>query len=305
MRRILLASTALIALGSAGSANMLQAIIADTHQSGAAFTGIGDVKSGAKLHYGTVAYSAATRGANMLNLCNVADVACADVASNATTGLVSSTQVIGGVTCGTTVGVNVCTVKTAYDDSGGSNCGGVCNVTQATILNRPTFIPSASGSVPAIKCVSGNAQRLVGSGFTTIAEPHSMVGSFSEPGAQATNSRVLATTSSILGASAASKAFYFHGTILSIAGTLTNNIFYAIVGTTDGSGNGTIAINGTTTTGAVGTGSTGTGFAFCSDAAGGNVFNGQVIELGLYPSTISAGEITSLTSTMRANGGGF
>lgn len=89
-----------------------------------------------------------------MNVCNVADVACADLSSDATTGaLVIST--IGGVACGTTVGVNVCTVKTLYG-RGTAFCNGyttACDLTQATIATRPTLVPSCGGTgKPCLAC---------------------------------------------------------------------------------------------------------------------------------------------------------
>lgn len=314
MRKSILA-TALILFGGTAYAQALQAIIADTHQGASSFVGIGDTLSGAKAHYGTIAYSAASRGANMLDIClstnsGASDnIGCITVASDATTGLVSSTQVIGGVTCATTANVNRCTVKTAYDDSGGSNCSGACDVANATIATRPLFIPSASGTIPAIRCVNGGASFLdKSSGVTAIAQPVSMVGSWSEPGDSGGNVRVLSLPSSsnvLFGQSTGKKPFFFAGSVVNTSGTMTDNTFYAIQGSHDASGSGgSVSINGTTTTGTVGTAAGGTGIAICNEVGGGgNGADNSVLELAVYPQTLSGANITALTATQRANGG--
>jgi hypothetical protein len=274
---------------------------------GASFTGMGDAKSGAKGHWGVIAYSAATRGSNMLELCNVGDAACANVASDATTGLVSSTQVIGGTTCGTTGGVDVCTIKTLYDDSGASNCSGACNLVNATIGTRPVFLPNFSGSVPAIKCnAAAGAFAEKASGFTSLSQPVAWATSFSiddDPGA---NQRIWSAgaTGVVTGASSGRLPFFYSGSLLNEAAIATATLF-AIIGTQEASGtNGTIVTNDTSpATGAVGNAASGTSITVCADVGGGNAIDGKTLEGAIYNASLSSGDITALTNAMRANGG--
>lgn len=91
-------------------------------------------------------------GGNLANVCTVIATVdtCLDFASNATTGdLVIVT--IGGLACSSVT----CTVKTLYDQSGGSACSGACNATQATVASRPTLVTSCIGSLPCMRGAAG------------------------------------------------------------------------------------------------------------------------------------------------------
>lgn len=109
--------------------------------SGSSYTGPGDIVSGWSYWYGVRAFSAATLGNALVNVCNSTggtDVGCADLSSNATTGnLVAAT--VGGITC---PGAN-CTIKIWYDQSGNGR-----NATQATIASRASLTASCIGSLP-------------------------------------------------------------------------------------------------------------------------------------------------------------
>jgi hypothetical protein len=163
LRKVLtLSAAAFILSAPEADAQRILAPILYTHHNAAAagYSGPGDVKTFA-VWWGTYAYSAAKRGTKALNVCNVSDVACADVNSDATTGLVPD-PTIGGVLCGTTVGVNVCTIKTWYDQTGNG-----FDEVQATIANRATFVPSCSGLTGAVcGTASSTAAYATASNFT-------------------------------------------------------------------------------------------------------------------------------------------
>ncbi len=126
-----------------------------------AYTGPGDVVSGAVFWFGLRAYSSADRGNALINVCNVADVACADMSSDATTGALSVTT-IGGSSCS----IVTCTIKTWYNrgSAGGS-------VTQATIAQRPTLIVSCTSGLPCAAFATVNG---LSGASATIARPYSM-----------------------------------------------------------------------------------------------------------------------------------
>ena len=99
------------------------------------YQGPGNIVSGAFAAWSLRAYNSAALGKKVINVCNVGDVACADLSSDPTTGkLVIST--IGGSSCS----VITCTVKTINDQSGGGY-----NMTQATIASR--FVTSLKSRV--------------------------------------------------------------------------------------------------------------------------------------------------------------
>ncbi len=116
---------------------------------GVTYQGPGDVvsKTNLKFFVGLRALDAADRGGNLINLCNAADAACVDVASDATTGNLVAPTNVGGTDC---TAVNTCTIKTWYDRSGALYCSGstACNFTQATIANRATLTFNCINSKP-------------------------------------------------------------------------------------------------------------------------------------------------------------
>lgn len=170
MRRLLLAGLVSAGLTSAAAAQFVQAIVADTHHSGAAaYTGPGDLATFSNW-YGLRAFSSADRGSHLINVCNSTggvDVGCADLSSDASTGaLVSAT--VSGITC---PGAN-CTVKTIYDRKGS------LDLTQATVANRPTLPAScATTSKPCMSFVRGSSQFLtMTTSATSLSQPFTQYG---------------------------------------------------------------------------------------------------------------------------------
>lgn len=283
------------------SAHAQISTIVGGNSAGPTFTGVGDaVSSNFKSHWGLIAPTAAQRGQNIVELCNVGDVACANVATDATTGLVSSTQVVGAITCGS--GANLCTIKTAYDPGGTYCSGSPCPLSQATEGSRPTFVPNCSGSVPCMAC--NGSQNLTGT-FAETAVPASIAAGSStsvDPGA---NHRIVGTNGIMMLHRAGPKqAFYAGGAAFAeTASAGSTGTIYALVGGVDGSGNGQITRNGTKDTGTVGTTSSGTTIALCSAPDGSNKMTGQIVEAAVWAANLSDGEVTSVTSALRTNGG--
>jgi hypothetical protein len=96
---------------------------------GVFYTGPGDIVPGSEDWYGLRAYSGATRGTHLINVCNVGDATCADLSSDSKSGSLIVTT-IGGQNCANVT----CTIKTWYDQGTGAK-----NITQVTIASRPTL----------------------------------------------------------------------------------------------------------------------------------------------------------------------
>lgn len=138
------------------------------------YTGPGDVVSGAKAWWGLRAYSAATAGNKIANVCTtIATVdTCVDMFSNATTGnMVILT--IGGLTCDNSV--VLCNVKTLYDQSGTSCAGATaCDITQATVSKRAALTISCLGALPCMTFTAASQQEMArasGSGTLSLSQP--------------------------------------------------------------------------------------------------------------------------------------
>ncbi len=107
---------------------------------GGGYSGPGDLKT-YDIWVGTYAYSAAKRGSAAVNVCSASDAACADLSTDATTGLLN----VAGTTVGASAcndSTNICTIKTWYNQGAGSSS---YNFTQNTIASRATLLVSCGG----------------------------------------------------------------------------------------------------------------------------------------------------------------
>ncbi len=272
---------------------------------GASFTGVGNVLSGAKMHWGSIAYSAASRGSNMY-ICDAGTGGtCKDIASDATTGIVSSTQTVGSIgACGT--GGNQCYVQYAYDDSGANYCSSAACTLVSSGATRPFFVVNASGSVPSVACTGAGA--MLRTGGTDIAAPNTTLASAnytSTPGSAATAVGGNGDGTGYHNIGGVS-AFAWYGALKDGPGTASINTFYSLIGIS-ASGNGSISRNGSTTTGGP-NGTFHSAFALCNMVSGGGPgsfpLDGQILEAAIY-GVDGTTSIAALTSAMRANGGGY
>lgn len=117
---------------------------------------------------GVRAYSSAKRGNVAVNVCNLADVACADLSTDATTGDLT-VGLIGGSSCA----VVTCTVKTLYDQTGNTNCTTACDWTRAVIADRPTLVVNCVNGKACLN-LSGNQGLISPALAATSSQPNSM-----------------------------------------------------------------------------------------------------------------------------------
>lgn len=117
---------------------------------GGSFAGPGDAKA-LTAWWGVIAYSAASAGTKAIQLCDSAGANCADVNTDAVTGVLSAPGTRGADNCSV---VSTCKVKTIYDKVG------TLDLTQATAGNMPTLTPSALGSCYGITFTAANSTEL-------------------------------------------------------------------------------------------------------------------------------------------------
>lgn len=113
----------------------------------------GDLVPSAIDFWGLRAYNTAAKGSRAINVCNVGDVVCADMHTDATTGdLVVTT--IGGSDCS----VVVCTIKRIWDQVGPANIG------NDVIATRATLKTNCIGSKACFQCNGSQDETYVGDG---------------------------------------------------------------------------------------------------------------------------------------------
>jgi len=263
---------------------------------GAAFVGVGDITAGSKGHYGSVAYKATTRGQNMYRICDASSSGtCKDIASDSTTGLVSSTQNVGSIgACGT--GGNQCYIDKAYDDSGGLNCSGpaVCPVLFVGTA-RPKFVVNASGTLPGIGC---NATDVLSNGaFTDFAQPFSFLASVSVTSDPGSYYYAIANGAAAgVGIRAGLLPYVFAGAVVDYGSAISSGVFYSLIGKDNNASSSIIVDGGTATTGTAGTNTPGTTINVCS---GSDKY--IILEAAIYPSDITADKV-ALSAAMHTNG---
>jgi hypothetical protein len=253
------------------------------------YTGPGDIVSGALGWWGLRAYDAAlaTAGANAVLLCTASDALCTTIHVTSTGGLSASN--ITTSTCGS---ITTCTAKTLYDQSGNG-----LDETQTTIANRATFNPTGIGGT--LPCLVSNANTIYTvSGFPNTVPPLSIVSGASSD---------LAGFEGVM--SAASQEIQFRGSdvvefslgSLLDSTAVTANTMYRIIAYSDVSGNGTILVDGSSTTGSVGTFNSGTSITIMSNANYSSVsLVGNFVELGYWPTQLSSGNASSMDANLHS-----
>jgi hypothetical protein len=272
------------------------------HVSGGSYTGPGDVVSGASAYYGLRAYSSATRGGLVANLCNSTggvDVTCADASSDAVTG----NLVIPGSLVSFCPGAN-CTVAKLYEQTGAACTGGiaVCDSANTAVASRPILTASCTGSRPCMTLVRASSQQLTaGAGVvytTSISQPFT-VSTVAIRTASTTSINGICTFQGPSGArqmafDTTTRIYIFPGSSNVNSGTVTNSAYHAVQGvfTT----NSLVYIDGTGGTPASGGTSTTTAPPFIGSDSFGDNLDGQVTECGLWPIAFSSGQASSMRS---------
>lgn len=237
-------------------------------KSSSAYTGPGDLVSGAKAWWGLRAYNAAKASA----LFNVGIFRRSSDSTNCT-GLLAAvgnlditTTYCSGSTslptfCGNAGGS--CFASTMFDQSGNSN-----DVTQATAANQPALVFNCIGSLPCLQ-VTTSSQTMLTSGSITPATgtlSFSLVINHAVGTSAATMLRENGASSNRI--SGGNGVLVMNGgTSGSISATMSGAAFHAVQAMMNGTASSVVNIDGTETTGTV-TGSTTAGTAlFFSNVA--------------------------------------
>ena len=250
------------------------------------YSGPGDVVTSALVWYGLRAYSAATRGNAAINVCNVSDVACADLSTDPNTGelIVSA---IGGSSCA----IVTCTVKILYDQSGNSR-----NITTATIANRAILKLNCIGAQP---CLNFNASTQGYESTFSISQAQPV--SISNVGYASAGMNFLGSYHSSAGAvgcgmfwdAANTWGIYADGTGAAVlTKSATDSSWHAAQAVCNGASS-VLNIDGTDATGTTGNDSLAYHVSIGTDAFG-SIVGGYWVESGLWSSGFSSGNRTAM-----------
>lgn len=253
---------------------------------GGPYVGPGDLQA-FPLWGGLRAFSAATAGTKAANVCNVADVICADMSTDATTGNLVITT-IGGSSCA----VVTCTIKTLYDKSGNN-----LDFTNTTIATRPTLVVNCVNSLP---CMAFNgSQFLQTTSFGTQNQPLSF---------SAVGMRLSGTGFQPLMAAGSAIAIYFNNSanqIILFAGSLssaasqTDGQWHNIQCVFNGASS-VIDIDNTLTTVNPGTNAVSAGLVMGSEASFTFFLTGQETELGFLNTGLTTPQMNAIDANQHA-----
>jgi len=257
---------------------------------GSSYTGPGDVVTYYQA-YGLMAYTSATRGNVLVNVCNSTagvDVGCGDLSSDVTTGLLVPAT-ISAITC---PGAN-CTIKTFYDLTGGG-----IDCTNTTVATRAT-LPSSGGpgtSHPNAAFTRANSQTYSCPAKTGLIAPFIMSAITIRTGTTTSFNTVIGSANpEILFGTAANSCGIYAGNVFTDTTHCADSAWHAISGLFDATGTACkLNIdNNLTTGGNCGTGITTTILTLGSGVGG--LLDGGAVFMG-YAAGDQSTNFTSLNS---------
>ena len=258
--------------------------------SGGGYTGQGDITTFSSW-WGLRAYSAATSGNKVANVCNTTPT-CADINSLANGNFDVATAQAGTTNCGGAGGQ--CTVATLYDQVS------TLNLVQATSGMQPLLIFSAVGGKACFQNNSGNHYHQ-SSASKTQAQPFAFTAVSERTSGTSANYIFASNNNDVgIGAVAANTAVLF-GSFGSAAITVTSvadNSFHDIIGTFNGTTpNSILTVDGADSTGTTVNTMAGTVSNF-SDG-GSDVFLGYICENGFIAAAPNGTIRTNLANNMK------
>lgn len=243
----------LFTLVAAARGQIMLPIVNSSPPAMVSFTGVGDISASGAIGYRALrAWSSATRGNRLINLCDTSGANCADISSNTMTGLLNNPGTLGSTNCAT----SNCHVAIVYDLTIGTACGGgPCDYSQMTDANRPVLVWNSGN--PYIQFASGqNLFQPSGSGASL---PYSSTMVAERTGSFTTQARVLYGASQfiVMGFDTSANTITLNaGNDLSA--TAADSAWHAAQGLINGSSSA-LFIDGTNTTGNAGTNTFGGG----------------------------------------------
>lgn len=302
--RLFLATITAYLVATFAASAQVSMMITGASPGGTSYQGVGDIQP--MFFYGGVwAYSAATRGSNVVQVCNAGDANCEDKATGGTTGQLPATVTVNGVSCASVT----CTVKTIYNF--GTDISNTPSVTQSSEVARATLVNS--GCPPStLWCMKGTVNSVYsysssgGPGsqpvtVTMVINPTDNT-SFQQLIGNGTSGSFTGVYigTAVCGSNSICLSSNSVGPIIAVS-TSTN---YAFQGVFNGSSS-TILLNGSSNTGTtsgMNWNSTTLPFIFGGSGAGLD-FSGYVSEIGFVASAVSGGTQSSIESNQRTRNG--
>lgn len=260
---------------------------AETTFSGTAFSGPGDVVSGALSWYGLRAYSNATKGASLVRIRRVSDNAEQDFAS-LSTGALDRASIV------TFLAATTGRFVTFYDQIT------TRHVTQATAANQAVVNLSGIGSLVTADFTAASTHSYASAGTLTQAQPFTWNGfakSVNNGGAQTLFIADDSFGSISFRSPGDNTAFAYAGTVLSA--TAADGSFHALTAVHNGASSD-MNVDGTTTSGNAGASGPGGALIQLGQFNGTQFFNGSFCEGGIWVAVFSGAQSSSMSTNQHA-----
>lgn len=253
------------------------------------YTGWGDIATAVN-YWGMRAYSAATRGKRVMQICDAATLTtCTDIGTNTGTGLVSISAISALSQCATS-----CAIRTLYDQVGS------VNLVQTTAGFAPPWVsnggPSASFSAAHFTTANGEALPAT---YGTLSQPYSFMCTTIHNDTSTVVENILGNNSGTMGlgyggGGLAASPFIYGGST-SANGSATDNAWHFIGGTGSG-GSGQFYVDGAASGSSAAIGSSSFSGAIALGQGNANKVNMNFEECAAFSSSLSTGNISSLSS---------
>lgn len=291
MRRASIAAFALFIIGLICLAQQPRAQLTMTAVGGGfggavAYSGPGNIVSGAIGWWGLRGYTAAFSG-NVVNVCDAATgLVCGDATWSAG-GL--SFPLIGGVACNNVT--NICVVGTLYDQSGAGACSGACDAKQTNNSNRPVLTLNCIGSLP---CLTGTASTslLTPALVSTYNQPNWFSAVGKRTGNPGASSAMIGTDVVCYFGATATDIVAYAGSVLTA--TSTDNTWHSVQCTFNG-GSSEVYVDGSGTSGNAGSTAVSSTINIMNDVFG-NKLSGTFVEAGFWNLAPNSGQKSSINS---------
>lgn len=302
MRAFLAVLAAWLLSATLASAQMMGITGGPFTVSGAAYSGPGDVVSGAAAWYGFRAYNAAyaTAGSLAVNLRNTTSNEQCDfpVVAAGGLGVAKNCTVTSNGFSLATFCTSGCAITEAYDQTGNGN-----NVVNATAGNQPTVTVSCQNSLPCAVFNGTASHCLVASGSVAVTTPVSLATAINYTvlnTKQAAVDQGPGTSGAEIGAGSTSGDIFIDINAAIINQAESTATWYAQIGVGTGTTGSSVNANGTGTTGGTSALSQTQPMAWGCTSNNAQNLNGKSSEAGLWSNvTFNSTQITNMTSNIR------
>lgn len=260
---------------------------------GKPYAGVGDVLSGWSAFWGLMAYSKAVAGGNAADIVRASDSTSQTIKTLANGGA-DSASIAAFLAATTGKGSKL------YDQVAGS-----FPVSQATSSARPSVTQNIVGTLPGLSFARASSQFLETAVNLALSAPTTMYALWRRTGTLTLNNGIMGAVGAnyTMGAQGnVARTYLYCGTFLGDETASSDNTFHASAAVSNGASSKVYEDGATSSTGDSGSG-TPTGHFRLGNNSFGDLLDGDLLEAGVYPGALTAGQAAAVIANARARWG--